>query len=138
VPGLGLLDVRTTFVPETTLSLPSADHDGMPVGGYEIHHGLVTAGEGVDAFPGGARSGRVLGTTWHGTLEGDAFRASVLAMLDDREPSAVRFADARAARLDLLGDLVEEHLDVPGLLELARAGAPAGLPVLPPAGAGFD
>jgi adenosylcobyric acid synthase len=29
---------------------------------------------------------------------------------------------------------VEEHLDVDALVALARAGAPAGLPVLPPAG----
>jgi hypothetical protein len=35
---------------------------------------------------------------------------------------------------DLLGDLVEEHLDVGALLELARSGAAGGLPVLPPAG----
>jgi adenosylcobyric acid synthase len=135
VPGLGLLDVRTTFVAEKTLSLPSADDDGVPVSGYEIHHGVVAVGDGAVAFPGGARSGRVLGTMWHGTLEGDEFRASVLAMLSDREPSGVRFADAREARLDLLGDLVEEHLDVDALLEIARAGGPDGLPVLPPGGA---
>jgi len=44
----------------------------------------------------------------------------------------VVFAERRERRLDLLGDLVEEHLDVDALLDLAHRGAPAGLPVLPP------
>jgi adenosylcobyric acid synthase len=44
----------------------------------------------------------------------------------------VVFARLREARLDLLGDLVEQHLDVGALLDLARTGAPAGLPVLAP------
>ena len=35
----------------------------------------------------------------------------------------------------LLGDLVEEHLDVDALLALARSGAPADLPLLPPGSA---
>ena len=33
---------------------------------------------------------------------------------------------------DLLGDLVEEHLDVDALLELATSGPPAGLRLLEP------
>jgi adenosylcobyric acid synthase len=53
-------------------------------------------------------------------------------MLGDRAPSGVCFGDAREARLDLLGELVEEHLDVDALLQLARRGAPDGLPLLPP------
>ena len=40
-------------------------------------------------------------------------------------------AAARERRLDLLGDLAEEHLDLDALLELARDGAP-DLPTLPP------
>lgn len=49
-----------------------------------------------------------------------------------RAPSEVSFAAARERRVDLLGDLVEEHLDVDVLLALARSGAPSGLPFLPP------
>jgi adenosylcobyric acid synthase len=44
----------------------------------------------------------------------------------------VVFAERREARLELLGDLVEEHLDVNALLDLARSGPPQGLLVLPP------
>ena len=44
------------------------------------------------------------------------------------------FTAARERRFDLLGDLVERHLDTDALLGLAREGAPGGLPVLPPGG----
>jgi adenosylcobyric acid synthase len=135
VEGLGLLDVRTDFTPGKTLGLPSGTALGVPAAGYEIHHGRVTAGGGAEEFPGGARAGNVFGTMWHGCLEGDELRGAFLAAALGRVPSRVSFAAARERRLDLLGDLVEQHLDVEALLGLARTGAPDGLPVLPP-GAG--
>jgi len=111
--GLGLLDLATTFQAEKTLRL----HEPS---GYEIHHGH-SAGQ--------TRSGAVTGTMVHGSLEDDGTRAAYLAETLG-VASAVSFPAARERRLDLLGDLVEEHLDVGALLELARGGAPAGLPVL--------
>jgi adenosylcobyric acid synthase len=42
------------------------------------------------------------------------------------------FAAARERTLDLLGDLVEEHLDTGALWRLIEAGAPADLPFVPP------
>jgi adenosylcobyric acid synthase len=135
VDGLGLLDVRTDFAREKTLRLPRGSALGVPASGYEIHHGRVTVGDRVEGFLGGGRCGSVLGTMWHGSLEGDELRGALLGMVADRPPSGVSFAAARERRLDLLGDLVERHLDVDALLSLARAGAPAGLPVLPPGGA---
>jgi adenosylcobyric acid synthase len=69
----------------------------------------------------------------HGSLEDDGTRAAYLAETLG-VASAVSFPAARERRLDLLGDLVEEHLEVDRLLELARSGAPAGLPALPPGG----
>ncbi|HVT71369.1 MAG TPA: cobyric acid synthase [Trebonia sp.] len=158
--GLGLLRVRTDFGGAKRLGLPSGTGLGVPVAGYEIHHGRVTvdgtsgpdpggsglavsgsavSGSAVSAsaeeFPGGVRDGNVFGTMWHGCLEGDEFRGAFLAAaFGGRVPSSASFPAARQRRLDLLGDLVEEHLDVDALLDLARSGPPAGLPVLPPAG----
>lgn len=129
-PGLGLLDVRTEFLPGKVLRLPSGQALGVPAGGYEIHHGRVTAGPGVDEFLGGAQSGRVFGTMWHGSLEGDAFRNAFLAKTLDRPPSQVSFPAAREQRLEQLADLIEEHCDVAELLDLARDGAPATLSTL--------
>ncbi|WP_042285155.1 cobyric acid synthase [Nocardiopsis alba] len=132
--GLGLLDVRTDFTPDKTLRLPSGEALGAPVDGYEIHHGRITVGDGVEAFPGGARSGVVFGTMWHGALEGDAFRSAFLAETLDQEPSGVDFPAARERRVDLLADLVERYLDVDALLELARSGGSEPMPVLAPGG----
>ena len=63
----------------------------------------------------------VSGTMHHGSLESDEFRRAFLAdaaAFAGREfvPSTASFAAARAARLDLLGDLAEKHLDVDALL----------------------
>ena len=133
VDGLALLDVRTDFASEKRLALTTGSALGASTTGYEIHHGRVTRGDGVEDFLGGARAGRVFGTMWHGSLEGDDFRAAFLAeVADGWAPSGVSFPAARERRLDLLGDLVEEHLDVDALHALALDGPPAGLPVLPP------
>ncbi|WP_210649484.1 cobyric acid synthase [Nocardioides sp. SYSU D00065] len=136
VPGLGLLDVTTTFAADKVLRLPRGSALGVPASGYEIHHGRTTRHSGEE-FLGGARSGAVLGTMWHGSLEGDELRRAVLRVAAaaagaSYEPGEVDFAALRERRLNLLGDLAEEHLDVDALLDLATAGAPAGLPVLEP------
>lgn len=139
VDGLGLLDVVTRFDVDKVLRLPAGEAWGHPVGGYEIHHGRVATG-GDEPFLGGAVRGLVHGTMWHGSLESDAFRRALLGRVADASgvtlpASDVSFAQRREARLERLGDLVEEHLDVDALLALAHDG-PGDLPVLPPAGGG--
>lgn len=135
VDGLGLLDVTTSFAAEKVLRLPTGTALGASVSGYEIHHGRISRGA-ADEFLGGARAGNVFGTMWHGSLESDDFRRAFLtevAALAGRvyEPSGVSFASRREARLDLLGDLVEQFLDVDALLQLALDGVPE-LRILPP------
>lgn len=135
-PGLGLLDVTTTFGTEKVLRLPTGSALGAPAHGYEIHHGRIVR-HGGEEFLGGARSGAVFGTMWHGSLEGDELRRALLSAASaaagaSYEPGEVSFAELRARRLDLLGDLAEEHLDLDALLGLATSGAPAGLPALEP------
>ncbi len=123
VPGLGLLDVTTTFGRDKVLRLPTGAALGATTTGYEIHHGRVRVGADEE-FLGGARRAAVLGTMWHGSLEGDGFRHALLAEVAaaagrEWRPSGVRFAERREARLDLLGDLAEKHLDVDALLRVA-------------------
>ncbi len=135
VGGLGILDVETTFAAEKVLRLPSGSALGAEASGYEIHHGRITRGN-AEEFLGGARSGNVFGTMWHGSLESDEFRRAFLteaAALAGRtyEPSSVSFGERREARLDLLGDLAEERLDVDALLSIAMNGAPS-VPTLAP------
>lgn len=135
-PGLGLLDVTTTFDAEKVLRLPTGSALGADAHGYEIHHGRIARHSGEE-FLGGARDGAVFGTMWHGSLEGDSLRRALLTEVSAAagaayEPGDVAFAELRERRLDLLGDLAEEHLDLDALLDLARSGAPAGLPLLEP------
>lgn len=136
VPGLGLLPVETTFSPDKTLRRSYGTAFGVEAFGYEIHHGRITRDVGVEEFLGGARVGRVLGTMWHGSLESDALRTAVLNFAAEARgrsfaASGVDFARSREARLDLLGDLVERHLDVDALLALAQHG-PGHVPTIGP------
>ncbi len=131
VDGLGLLDVTTTFSPDKVLRRPSGSAWGAQVSGYEIHHGRIQRGADEE-FLGGARRANVFGTMWHGAFESDVFRQAFLAEVTGRSASNVSFAAAREARLELLADLAEQHLDVDALLDLATSGAGV-LPVIPPA-----
>ncbi|EHR61069.1 cobyric acid synthase [Saccharomonospora cyanea] len=138
VPGLGLLPVETTFSPEKTLRLSHGTALGAEVSGYEIHHGRITRDSSAEEFLGGARVGRVLGTMWHGSLESDALRTALLNLAAGARgrsfpASEASFGRSREARLDLLGDLVERHLDVDALLDLARHGPPP-VPTIGPHG----
>lgn len=132
VAGLGLLDVATCFAPTKVLRLPRGTELGSPAAGYEIHHGRVSRGADTEEFLGGARAGQVYGTMWHGSLEGDDFRAAFLRESLGLAATGTSFPAARQRRLDLLGDLVEQHLDVDALMRLAERGIAPGLPVLPP------
>jgi adenosylcobyric acid synthase len=137
VEGLGLLPVTTTFGPEKVLGRPVGSWRGHEVTtAYEIHHGRISAAGG-EPFLDGVRAGRVSGTVWHGALESDGFRRELLSEVARAAgrswlPGDRAFADVRQARLDLLGDLVADHLDTDAVLGLLEHGAPAGLPFVPP------
>ncbi len=144
VDGLGLLPVDTVFAPDKTLRRPEGTAPalgGVPAAGYEIHHGVSTvegaepllqAADGVDD---GCAVGAVVGTSWHGVFEGDEFRRAMLAWVADARglefvAGNQPFADVREQRLDVLGDLIERHVDTGAIEQLLTEGAPSGLPVL--------
>lgn len=125
VPGLMLLDGVVTFATGKILGRPTGSWGGVPVEGYEIHHGVVTLGDDVEPFPGGGSRGAVWGTIWHGTLECDDFRRAFLTRVAEAagspwrpDPSAPSFAARRTAMIDSLADAVETHLDLDALLSL--------------------
>jgi adenosylcobyric acid synthase len=145
VPGLGLLPVDIAFRERKTLARSTGSGHGAPVRGYEIHHGYVSAGAPepllryADGRPEGAVAGAISGTHWHGAFESDEFRRRYLteaARAAGRHGFTVapdtRFAEVRERALDVLGDLVEEHLDTDALRRLIEDGPPAGLPFIPP------
>jgi adenosylcobyric acid synthase len=125
LPGLGLLDVTTTFLPhKTLLRVTGASRvpglEGLPVEGYEIHHG-VTAASGRPAFdlsgrPDGAATedGRVFGGYLHGLFDLPAFRHALLRLLGGSPAAAVKPAGA----FDRLADWLEAHADMDRILDL--------------------
>ncbi|MGH6777099.1 MAG: cobyric acid synthase [Bradyrhizobium sp.] len=127
--GLGLLDVTTVITPEKSLTRVNAVHadTGEPFEAYEIHMGRT---DGKDlarpfAFVGGAREGaasadgRVQGSYLHGLFAADGFRRAYLERLGIAA-SGERYRDRVESALDALADHIERHLDVEGLLALAR------------------
>ncbi|WP_214407774.1 cobyric acid synthase [Pseudonocardia lacus] len=143
VDGLGLLDLEVDFAPDKHLGRPTGTAWDEPVRGYEIHHGrvvrstdppLLGATTGPDA---GSDAGPVVGTHWHGLLENDGFRRALLRRAADLAGRSgfvaapdTDFAAERSAQLDLLGDLVERHLDTAALDHLIAHGPPPGLPTV--------
>lgn len=138
VDGLGVLDMHTEFGADKVLRKPCGRALGHDVTGYEIHHGRVTLGHGLEPFLGGGRDRSVFGTMWHGSLESDGFRGALLTEFaaaigqTNFVPGAVSFAALRERRIDLLADLLEDSLDADALLELIAGGPPAGLRFVPP------
>ncbi|MCV2882722.1 cobyric acid synthase [Actibacterium sp. XHP0104] len=128
-PGLGLLDVETEMRADKRLTRVTAVHaaTGVPMQGYEIHIGRTDGPARarpfahVDGQPEGAVSpdGRIMGSYLHGLFADDAFRAAFLRGLGV-EAGPVRYGAVVEQTLDALADHMETHLDVAGLLALAR------------------
>ena len=128
-PGLGLLDVVTEMTPQKRLTRVEARHQasGLPISGYEIHIGVTDGPDRSRPFaqlgdqPEGAVSadGRIIGSYLHGMFSDDAFRHAYLAGLGIRSASG-SYAATVDRTLDALADHLETHLDVAGLLALAR------------------
>jgi len=128
-PGLGLLDVTTVMTPQKSLTRVAAIHAAtrQPIDAYEIHIGHTEGPDCARPFawvgeaPEGALSadGRVQGSYLHGLFSSDAFRSAFLARIGlsgSGEPYRAKIESA----LDALADHIETHLDVEGLLALAR------------------
>lgn len=128
-PGLGLLDIETVMSADKSLREVRAQHvaTGCEVDGYEIHIGVSDGPDRarpfamVDGTPEGARSadGLVTGSYLHGMFTQDAFRRAFLEGLG-APPSEARYASRVEQTLDALAAHLETHLDVDGLLGLAR------------------
>jgi len=125
--GLGLLPIETTMRVEKALSQTEATHkpSGLPVSGYEIHHGRTTprgpVSETVVAASGvtigyASRDGNVWGTYLHGVFGADAFRRWFVDDLRVRRGLALVGEPLRTyglePALDALADAVRTYVDV--------------------------
>jgi adenosylcobyric acid synthase len=128
-PGLGLLNLTTTMTADKRLTRTTATHaaTGLPISAYEIHIGRSEGADRARPFamvgdqPEGATSsdGLTTGSYLHGMFTDDTFRAAFLRDLGIAPSGRSHGADIEAT-LDALAAHIEAHLDVPGLLALAR------------------
>jgi len=127
-PGLGLLDVETTFLTEKRLAVvQGTSADGASYDGFEIHKGVTDGPDRsrpfahfADGSPEGAQSpdGRVIGTYLHGLFVDDAQRAAWLARFGGK--TTVTYDATIEETLDRLAAHLEAHVDVDRLLTLSR------------------
>jgi len=129
MPGLGLLDVTTVMTAKKSLTRVEAVHamSRESVNAYEIHIGRTDGPDRARPFAlvGGAPEGAVAGdgsvhgTYLHGLFTSDGFRRAFLDRLGIAA-SDQNYRGAVEQVLDELADHIERHLDVEGLLALAR------------------
>jgi len=120
VDGLGWLDAETVFGPAKVTRQRRGVALRQRVTGYQIHHGRVIAADPwihlddtYGADPEGSVRDRMFGTTMHGILEEDGFRAAFLREISPGFiPGGASFAAGREAQLDRLADMLEAHLDL--------------------------
>ncbi len=123
IPGLGLLPLHTEMGEEKQLWRSAGTHttSGLPVHGYEIHHGLTTATaslaciQNAEGHALGWGSDGVWGTYLHGVFDADAFRRWFVNGLRERKGlpplDGVQSAFAIDPALDRLADVVREAVD---------------------------
>jgi adenosylcobyric acid synthase len=119
------------MTPEKQLTRVTGSHlaSGAPVAGYEIHIGRTDGADRarplfrIGDTSEGAQSpdGLVAGAYLHGLFSGDAFRRFYLSALG-APVSSLAYEDGVDATLDRLAVHLEAHLDLDGLLGVARAG----------------
>ncbi|MFE3546637.1 cobyric acid synthase [Nocardia sp. NPDC059177] len=142
VAGLGLLDLDIEFADPKITRQVTGTAARIPVSGYEIHHGRVRHHADpswltINGIPEGSAREAIWGTHVHGLLESDTFRRTWLTEVAARAgrtgftvAPGTSVADTRTAQLDLLADLIEQHVDLPVLDQLIAGGSPPTLPTV--------
>jgi cobyric acid synthase CobQ len=125
IPGLGMIDIETTFYKSKQLARKEALHipSGCKIGGYEIHHGISHIKEGkviIESSDGllGASTldGKVWGTYLHGIYDADAFRHWFIDKL--RKDKGLPISNKPPliydieASLDRLAAVLRENMDI--------------------------
>ncbi|WP_340313924.1 cobyric acid synthase [Rhizorhabdus argentea] len=131
VAGLGLLDVETVLTPVKALRAVKGEALGASFEGYEMHMG-DTSGPGThrplaifdDGRSDGAISGdgMVLGSYVHGLLSDPDQRRALLSRLGIDGGGRDYRASVDQA-LDEIAAMLEEHVDIDGLIALAKGAA---------------
>ncbi|MEO1161034.1 MAG: cobyric acid synthase, partial [Pseudomonadota bacterium] len=136
-PGLGLLEVETTMIPDKTLTRIAARHiaSNCDVTGYEIHIGRTDGPDRarpmleIDGRAEGAISanGRIMGSYVHGIFTSDKFRTSFVNSLGAAADVSC-YDKSIDTILNSLAKHLEAYVNIDGLLKVAHrhvTGAPS-------------
>ncbi|MEP3275189.1 MAG: cobyric acid synthase [Stappiaceae bacterium] len=131
IKGLGHLDIETVLVKEKTVTAAKGQHlaSGEALSGYEIHLGKSTGPDCDRPFArlngtvDGAvsRNGQIAGTYLHGLFAADGFRRTL--MEDHPAGRAIDYEQTVEDTIEALATHMSEHLDLDGILGIARAKA---------------
>lgn len=130
IEGLGLLNVETDLLPEKTVQTfePASCEFGCELSGYEIHMGYTDGPDCARAmvnfdgrFDGAINAqGNVRGCYLHGLFGSDAYRKALLKQCGFEADETMSYAASVEMALDELAEAMEAHLDIEGLLRVAR------------------
>jgi adenosylcobyric acid synthase len=110
-PGLGLLDLTTTLVPDKTTRQRQVLWQGTLLCGYEIHHGQTQAGKGVQAYlPEGLGwyQDNVYGVYVHGLFDNAPYRQQFLERLGWCGQATDAWSAVVDANLNQIAELIVE------------------------------
>lgn len=134
IAGFGLLDIQTVLQQHKQLHNVHGMliQGGVAVSGYEIHAG-VSEGSALqhpfaqldDGRPDGAVSdgAQIIATYLHGVFESSATCAELLQWAGLQAVQAFDYRALRERNLERLADTLEEHLDMPRILQLLGVNA---------------
>lgn len=135
--GLGLLDIKTVFIPEktTTLSYGTERMFQLKVEGYEIHMGQEIRGkvkpflktnQGTDGAM--TEDQRAIGTYFHGIFDNGAFTRNYLNYIrkekghNPLKGPIIQYREYKEEQYNKLADLVRSHVDMEKIYEIVRKG----------------
>lgn len=124
IEGLNLLNMSTAIAPYKTLKQVSLQHSksGLPIYGYEIHHGQSNFGKGETLMEHQGRTlaygntkGNIWGSYLHGLFDSDPFRHDLLNRLRIKKglkPFNNRPSYDLNSALDHLAETVRSNMDI--------------------------
>lgn len=127
-PGLGLLDIETTLVPQKMLRnvtgrLAMGDAE---VSGYEIHCG-ISHGDGLQHpavyLQGGSDGaispdGQIVGTYLHGLFDSSSANDALLKWAGLTLSTQLDYSEIKESAIDRLADCLEQHLDLEAIAQI--------------------
>lgn len=115
MPGLGLLPIQTTMLPEKRTQQVTFHFEGHECHGYEIHQGVSNTDQPI------IQSDHCVGTYIHGILDNQPFVDFLLRPFADRigdHHETIDYQVYKQQQYDLLADRVRQYLDMDALYSI--------------------